>query len=128
MCCFDMLQPTGDQDSGYGEIIESPPSLWRRVEEQVPASERAEIRRILGEEAVDLSLELHAEIAVLLDLWRDLRSNFSSPSPLSVPNTCPLLADPPVIKNMVTQEIRMLLLAVRQKAWRNGQDKNKQKY
>ncbi|XP_072275372.1 coiled-coil domain-containing protein 24 [Pyxicephalus adspersus] len=114
-----MLQPLSDQDSGYGEISDPPASLWRLVEDLVPVRERAEVRRILGEAAVDLSLDLHAEIEVLLELCREIRS--SSPSTLQrPPSSCSILADPPVIKEMVTQEIRMLLLSVRSKARRQG--------
>ncbi|XP_071984124.1 coiled-coil domain-containing protein 24 isoform X1 [Engystomops pustulosus] len=114
-----MTPPSSDQDSGYGESLEAPPSLWRLVEAQVPLSERDEIKRILGEAAVDLSLDLHAEVEVLLELWRDLRS--SCPSTIQSP---PILADPPVIKDMVTQEIRMLLLSVRMKARQQGLDED----
>ncbi|XP_044130321.1 coiled-coil domain-containing protein 24 isoform X2 [Bufo gargarizans] len=118
-----MLQPTSDQDSGYGEFLESPPSLWSLVEEQVPRSERAEIKRILGDAAVDLSLDLHAEVEVLLELWRDARS--SCPSAVqSSPSSGSILADPPLIKDMVTQEIRMLLLSVRTKARHHGLDED----
>ncbi|XP_040263900.1 coiled-coil domain-containing protein 24 isoform X2 [Bufo bufo] len=118
-----MLQPTSDQDSGYGEFLESPSSLWSLVEEQVPRSERAEIKRILGDAAVDLSLDLHAEVEVLLELWRDARS--SCPSAVqSSPSSGSILADPPLIKDMVTQEIRMLLLSVRTKARHQGLDED----
>ncbi|XP_073500133.1 coiled-coil domain-containing protein 24 [Phyllobates terribilis] len=118
-----MLQPASDQDSRYGELLEPPPSLWRRVEVQVPQSERAEMKRILGEAAVDLSLDLHAEVAVLRELWRDIQS----PCPSSVQRSpsserCSILADPPVIKDLVTQEIRMLLLSVRLRARHQGLD------
>ncbi|KAE8609989.1 hypothetical protein XENTR_v10011977 [Xenopus tropicalis] len=116
------MKPFSDQDSGYEEILEPLPSLWGLVEQQVPVSERAEFKRILGEAAVDLSLELHAEFEVLLGLWRELRSNClaSSQASSSLHSISSLLADPPVIKDMVTQEIRMLLLAVRQKARQEG--------
>jgi hypothetical protein len=38
------------------------PSLWELVEEHVPFPERPEMKRILGEAAVDLNLELRAEV------------------------------------------------------------------
>ncbi|KAM5148434.1 coiled-coil domain-containing protein 24 [Mantella aurantiaca] len=118
-----MFQALSDQDSGYGEMCDPPVSLWRLVEDQVPPSERAEIRRILGEAAVDLSLDLHAEVEVLLDLCREMRLAGSS-SPQRPASCCSVLADPPVIKEMVTQEIRMLLLSVRSKARRQGLDED----
>ncbi|XP_063092352.1 coiled-coil domain-containing protein 24 isoform X4 [Cavia porcellus] len=40
------------------------PSLWETVQEQVPLPERPEVKRILGEAAVDLSLELRAELCL----------------------------------------------------------------
>ncbi|XP_075176309.1 coiled-coil domain-containing protein 24 isoform X2 [Anomaloglossus baeobatrachus] len=113
-----MLRPGSDRDSGYGDLLEPPPSVWRLVEEQVPPSERAEMKRILGEAAIDLSLDLHAEVAVLLELCRDVQSTCPSSG------RCTVLADPPVIKDMVTQEIRMLLLSVRMRARHQGIDED----
>ncbi|KAM3915400.1 coiled-coil domain-containing protein 24 isoform 1-T3 [Leptodactylus fuscus] len=102
---------------GHGDLLEPPPSLWRLVEDLVPRSERPEIRRILGDAAVELSLDLHTEIEVLLDLWRDLRSIPRPPS-----RSGSVLSDPPAIKDLVTQEIRLLLLSVR--AQHRGRDKD----
>ncbi|XP_073420986.1 coiled-coil domain-containing protein 24 isoform X2 [Dendrobates tinctorius] len=117
-----MLQPISDQDSGYGELLGPPPSLWRLVEAQVPPSERAEVKRILGEAAVDLSLDLHAEVAVLLELWRDVQSTCRSSVQRDASSHGSVLADPPAIKDLVTHEIRMLLLSVRLRARRQGLD------
>lgn len=39
-------------------------ALWELVEEHVPLPERPEVKRILGEAAVDLSLELREEVGV----------------------------------------------------------------
>jgi hypothetical protein len=43
-------------------VYELPLSLWALVEQYVPDNERDEVKNILGESMVDLSLELHVEV------------------------------------------------------------------
>ncbi|KAM9687887.1 LOW QUALITY PROTEIN: coiled-coil domain-containing protein 24 [Trichechus inunguis] len=90
-------------------------SLWQLVEEHIPLPERPEVKRILGEAAVDLSLELRAELAMLWELLQEARSSQTSGScPTSDP--CSLLAPPLLLRDLVRQELRQLLQGLRHKA------------
>ncbi|XP_028015987.2 coiled-coil domain-containing protein 24 [Eptesicus fuscus] len=99
------------------------PSLWELVEEHVPLPERPEVKRILGETMVDLSLELRAEVVMLQSLLREARSS-RAPAPGSRPTSDPssLLAPPPLLRDLVRQELRQLLQGLRQKAIYEGRD------
>ncbi|XP_021105610.1 coiled-coil domain-containing protein 24 isoform X3 [Heterocephalus glaber] len=91
------------------------------VEEHVPLPERPEVKRILGEAAVDLSLELRAEVAMLRALLQESRSSQDPDShPISDPSS--LLAPPPHLRELVRQELRQLLQGLQQKAIREGRD------
>ncbi|XP_027629715.1 coiled-coil domain-containing protein 24 isoform X8 [Tupaia chinensis] len=96
-------------------------SLWELVEEHVPLQERPEVKRILGEAAVDLSLELRAEVATLRALLQDAQSSQAPGShPISDPSS--LLAPPPLLRDLVRQELRQLLQGLRHKAVFEGRD------
>lgn len=96
-------------------------SLWELVEEHVPLLERPEVKRILGETTVDLSLELRAEVVMLRTLLLEARS---SQAPGSCPTSDPssLLAPPPLLRDLVRQELRQLLQGLRRKAICEGRD------
>ncbi|XP_012374208.1 coiled-coil domain-containing protein 24 [Dasypus novemcinctus] len=97
------------------------PSLWELVEEHVPLPERPEVKRILGEAAVDLSLELRAEVTLLRALLREARSSQAADScPTS--DSCSLLAPSPLLRDLVRQELWQLLQALRHKAICEGRD------
>ncbi|XP_022431227.1 coiled-coil domain-containing protein 24 isoform X2 [Delphinapterus leucas] len=93
---------------------DSPP-LWELVEEHVPLLERPEVKRILGETTVDLSLELRAEVVVLRSLLREARS-FQAPGSRPTSDLSSLLAPPPLLRDLVRQELRQLLQGLRGKA------------
>ncbi|XP_051712521.1 coiled-coil domain-containing protein 24 isoform X2 [Oryctolagus cuniculus] len=96
-------------------------SLWELVEEHVPLPERPEVKRVLGEAAVDLSLELRAEVAMLRALLQEARSSRVPGShPISDPAS--LLAPPPLLRELVRQELRQLLQGLRHKAICEGRD------
>ncbi|XP_008568604.1 PREDICTED: coiled-coil domain-containing protein 24 isoform X2 [Galeopterus variegatus] len=102
-------------------MLQDSPSLWELVEEHVPLPERPEVKRILGEAAVDLSLELRAEVVMLRALLQEARSSQAPGSrPISDPSS--LLAPPPVLRNLVRQELRQLLQGLRHKAIFEGRD------
>ncbi|XP_069843517.1 coiled-coil domain-containing protein 24-like isoform X2 [Dipodomys merriami] len=97
------------------------PSLWELVEEHVPLPERPEVKRILGEAVVDLNLELRAEVAMLQALLQEARSSRAPGShPISDPSS--LLAPPPLLRDLVRQELRQLLHSLRHKAICEGRD------
>uniref|UniRef100_A0A8C5YIJ5 Coiled-coil domain containing 24 n=1 Tax=Marmota marmota marmota TaxID=9994 RepID=A0A8C5YIJ5_MARMA len=96
-------------------------SLWELVEEHVPLPERPEVKRILGEAVVDLSLELRAEVAMLEVLLQEARSSRASGShPISDP--CSLLAPPPLLRDLMRQELQQLLQRLQDKAICEGRD------
>ncbi|XP_043734371.1 coiled-coil domain-containing protein 24 isoform X18 [Cervus elaphus] len=97
------------------------PSLWELVEEHVPLPERPEVKRILGETTVDLSLELRAEVVMLRSLLQEARS-IQSPGSRPTSDLSSLLAPPPLVRDLVRQELRQLLQGLRRKAICEGRD------
>ncbi|XP_077006061.1 coiled-coil domain-containing protein 24 isoform X2 [Tamandua tetradactyla] len=94
-------------------------SLWELVEEHVPLPERPEVKRILGEAAVDLSLELRAEVTLLQALLREARSS-QAPDSCPTSDPCSLLAPSPLLRDLMRQELQQLLQALHQKAIYEG--------
>uniref|UniRef100_A0A2K6RZB0 Coiled-coil domain containing 24 n=1 Tax=Saimiri boliviensis boliviensis TaxID=39432 RepID=A0A2K6RZB0_SAIBB len=102
-------------------MLRHSPPLWELVEEHVPLRERPEVKRILGEAAVDLSLELRAEVAMLRALLQEARSS-QAPSSRPISDPSSLLAPPPLLKDLMRQELRQLLQGLRHKAVFEGRD------
>ncbi|CAI9156161.1 unnamed protein product [Rangifer tarandus platyrhynchus] len=96
-------------------------SLWELVEEHIPLPEWPEVKRILGETTADLSLELRAEVVMLRSLLQEARSIQASGShPTS--DLSSLLAPPPLLRDLVRQELWQLLQGLRRKAICEGRD------
>ncbi|KAB0352245.1 hypothetical protein FD754_017102 [Muntiacus muntjak] len=96
-------------------------SLWELVEEHVPLPERPEVKSILGETTVALSLELWAEVVMLQSLLQEARSIQASGSrPTS--DLSSLLVQPPLVRDLVRQELQQLLQGLRREAICEGRD------
>ncbi|XP_061488691.1 coiled-coil domain-containing protein 24 [Rhineura floridana] len=109
-----------------GEPLQEVPSLWRMVEEQLVPSERLEVKAILGHDLVEQSLELHAEVQTLLEFHQELQLGHLrlEQSPLQAADSWALLAAPPHLKELVREEIRLLLIGLQQKASQEGRDQD----
>ncbi|XP_033738128.1 coiled-coil domain-containing protein 24-like [Pecten maximus] len=90
-----------------------PISLWQLVEQHVPKHEQDEIKNLLGESMVDQSLELHQEIDVLLEIWRDYRDETNDNQRVKLP-------EPPGLRDRLIQEINFFVENIRDKAKNNG--------
>ncbi|CAI9152309.1 unnamed protein product [Rangifer tarandus platyrhynchus] len=96
-------------------------SLWELMEEHVPLPERPEVKRILGDTTVDLSMELRAEVVMLRSLLQEARS-IQSPGSRPTSDLSSLLAPPPLVRDLMRQELRQLLQGLRRKAICEGRD------
>ncbi|CAI5777336.1 Hypothetical predicted protein [Podarcis lilfordi] len=95
-------------------------------QEQLAPSERLEAKAILGHGLVERSLELHAEVRTLLELHQELQSGRLGvkQSPLQADDSWALLAAPPNLKELVREEIRLLLIGLQQKASQEGRNQD----
>ncbi|XP_078417099.1 coiled-coil domain-containing protein 24 isoform X3 [Cetorhinus maximus] len=105
-------------DNIFPDNYEQPSSLWKLIEECVSSSERNEIREILGATAVDFSLDLHAEVATLSEIWRLMRATRLTVFRSQVSHA--VLPEAPAIKDLLRQEIQLLLLNIQKKAHKEG--------
>ncbi|XP_013919288.1 PREDICTED: coiled-coil domain-containing protein 24 isoform X1 [Thamnophis sirtalis] len=113
-----MLELEIMENSFSWEPLKPVPSLWRMIEEQLAPSERLEVKTILGIDLVDHSLELHDEVKTLLEFYQESQLDHFEQRP----DNCILLAAPPHLKELVREEIRLLLVGLQQKALQEGRD------
>ncbi|XP_069794953.1 coiled-coil domain-containing protein 24 isoform X2 [Narcine bancroftii] len=111
-----------NEDSKLTDSYEQPSSLWKLIEECVPPCERDEIRIILGESAVDLTLDLHGEVAMLLEIWRSMRTSKLTLSKPQVSRA--VLPESPAIKDLLRHELKFLLLNILNKAHKEGRNES----
>ncbi|XP_071953453.1 coiled-coil domain-containing protein 24-like [Antedon mediterranea] len=107
-------------DGANLEAFEIPLSLWRLVEENVSTEQQNEIKNILGESEVDQTLELHAEIEALLQIWQEYRSEseaVNEPIRSSLP-------EPPMIREGLKNHILLLVESIRERSKDGCRDSN----
>lgn len=90
-----------------------PLSLWQLVEQNVSPSEQNEIKNMLGESLIDTTLELHQEVNMLMEIWRDYNDETEIENKHK-------LAEPPHMRDRLIQEISFLAENIREKSLRKG--------
>ncbi|XP_044298438.1 coiled-coil domain-containing protein 24 isoform X2 [Varanus komodoensis] len=90
-----------------GESMQPVCSLWRMIEERLAPSERL-------------------EVCILLECYRELQLDHHrlEQSPVQAADRWTLLAAPPHLKELVREEIRLLLIGLQQKALQEGRDQD----
>ncbi|CAH1266949.1 CCDC24 [Branchiostoma lanceolatum] len=122
-----MESPLPDLDASFDlEGYEPPMSLWRTVEEHVPAGELEEVKGILGTTLVEQCMDLHAEVRTLLEIWQDyrddtdqlIRAGSSGRSSLGSGR----LPEPPRQRELIVDEIKFLLQNLKERANSEGRN------
>ncbi|GFN90775.1 coiled-coil domain-containing protein 24-like [Plakobranchus ocellatus] len=103
--------------AGMRTAYTQPLSLWRLVEQHVDPHEQDELKDMLGISLVEQSLELHDEIDMLLEIWRDIREETNDN--LVAQSTLP---EPPNLRDRLVQEICFFVDNVKDQAKRKGID------
>ncbi|XP_042320545.1 coiled-coil domain-containing protein 24 [Sceloporus undulatus] len=118
--------PMSSLPSAPGECLQPVPSLWRMLEEKLEPRERLEVKAILGDDVVERNLELLAEVQTMLEFYQELQLGHLSleQSPIPANDIRALLAAPPHLKELVREEIRLLLTGLQQKALQEGRDQD----
>lgn len=94
-------------------------SLWQYIVQYAPAAEQSEIKRIVGNAAVDQAEMLHMEVKMLLDIWHEYRQETDVQSAAHVQSKEPpkpaFLAEPPMIRDNLKREILFFVKSLAEK-------------
>ncbi|XP_059200818.1 coiled-coil domain-containing protein 24 [Centropristis striata] len=112
-----MQSPDGNQLWCPGQ------SLWSLIGEHVPESGLPKIHTALGHSLVDMYTEVHTEAERWHKLWQQSQQgNSLSRAGTPLPRQQAPLADPPVVKELLRAEVKMLLQTLRERASMEGRD------
>ncbi|XP_078602708.1 coiled-coil domain-containing protein 24-like isoform X2 [Branchiostoma floridae x Branchiostoma japonicum] len=122
-----MESPFPDLEASFDlEAYEPPTSLWRTVEEHVPAGELEEVKGILGTTLVEQCMDLHAEVRTLLEIWQDYRDDTDQLIQRGSGGRSGLrsgqLPEPPRQRELIVDEIEFLLQNLKERANSEGRN------
>ncbi|KAJ8357577.1 hypothetical protein SKAU_G00203710 [Synaphobranchus kaupii] len=114
-----MAHQPDDGNCDFMESYEPAPPAWYLLKEYIPDSEIPEIRGVLGGALIDLCTDAYSEVEMWVQIWRDVCRKQGGGAK---PPRAPLLADSPVVKELLKAEIRLLLLSLQEKAAKQGRN------
>ncbi|XP_041849080.1 coiled-coil domain-containing protein 24 [Melanotaenia boesemani] len=100
-------------------------SLWSLIADHVSDSELLKIRSAMGHHLVGMYTDMHTEAGMWHKMWQwsQRDGNHSSRPETAFTHLQGFpLADPPVVKELVRAEVKMLLQTLRETACREGRD------
>ena len=103
---------------------EPPESLWQLVKSVANERELDVIKRVIGESLVETSLDLHAEIDTLLEIWRDYRNETLTGMTQMKQNkrdSVMNLPEPPNQRDTLKKEIQFFVTQLRETFKENGE-------
>lgn len=92
-----------------------PLSLWKLVEQHVPGPEQWEVKNMLGENLVDESLQLHAEVWLLTDILKEQENQAELFSPIIAG-----IPEPPQVRDRLITEISFFVDSIQEKLESHG--------
>eukprot|EP00043_Microstomoeca_roanoka_P014900 m.148612 g.148612 ORF g.148612 m.148612 type:complete len:455 (-) comp16137_c0_seq2:692-2056(-) len=91
------------------DILDPTRTMWETMCNWIPAAEQPEVRRYVGEALLSELEDLHQELCLLTDIWRDYRATTSDEEnamDVDESNQQRLLPEPPNARQRLEQEIR----------------------
>lgn len=97
---------------------EPPESLWELIKQNANECELDDIKTAIGETLIDTSIDLHAEVNTLLDIWRDYREETMDNLNhiIRVNSGKNLLPEPPDMRERLIKEIHFFVKQMREKS------------
>uniref|UniRef100_H2YZ75 Uncharacterized protein n=1 Tax=Ciona savignyi TaxID=51511 RepID=H2YZ75_CIOSA len=96
------------------EPFKPPFSVLELIKNTVAPEELSVVHSYLGESTVEYCTDLRNELETLLEIWKEVGERTEMPT-VSKPLTSNPLPDPPLIREMLTKEIQILVKGIQEK-------------